>query len=433
MSMPSVHVSNYGCSANLAEAEAIKGVLVKEKRYSLAEQEDADVLVLNLCTVKGDHQSLRAVRQAREKNPNAKIVVTGCVTRTLREQVQKQYPDVNITNTNNLHLIQETVAKTLDGESVIHIAGAKEQKANLPRIRTNPVISIIPISTGCLSTCSYCSTKQVKGILKSYPLTTIKKEFDESLREGCKEFWLTSQDNGCWGYDIGMNPAVLLKELSHYRGDDEEQKDYRIRYGMTSPQHFLKDKEAVLEAFHNERVYKFLHLPVQSGSDNVLKGMKRDYTAEEYEQLVQDIKKEHPTMTIATDIIVGYPSESDDDFEQTIGIIKNTHPHISNISRFARREGTTSAQLHTLPSEIVQERSRIVSALCEDITQEHMEEMVGKTVRVLANNHLRFGTTQCRSNNYSSIVLPETVPLGTFHDVKITGVGRKYCKGTLSL
>ena len=422
--MPSIHVSNYGCSANLSEAEAISGIL-KKQGHSLGNKKDAELLVLNVCTVKGDHQALRAVRQAREENQKAKLVITGCVTKNLREELGQKYPDASVSNTNNLHIIQETVQKTIDGEKVVHITGSKEQKANIPRVRTNPVISILPISNGCLSTCSYCSTKQVKGALSSYPLTMIHKEFEESLKEGCKEFWITSQDNGCWGHDIGMTPATLLKELLNY--DDE----YRIRYGMASPQHILKCQKEFLSCFHDKKMYKFLHLPLQSGSNNILKEMKREYTAEEYEQLISDIKKEHPDMTITTDIIVGYPTETEEDFEKTIAIIKRTRPHITNISRFARREGTTSSKHKLLPTEIVQERSRRLTQVCDGITQEYMKEMVGTTQKVFANNHLRKGSTQTRSNNYTSIVIQEELPLGTFHTVKVTGVGRKYCVGKL--
>ncbi|MBI4139382.1 tRNA (N(6)-L-threonylcarbamoyladenosine(37)-C(2))-methylthiotransferase [Candidatus Woesearchaeota archaeon] len=420
--MTSIHVTNYGCSANLSEAEAIKGILKKEG-HSLENAKDSGVVILNVCTVKGDHQALRAIRQSRQENSKAKMVITGCVTRNLREAIQKKYPEASITNNNNLQMIKETVQKIISGEKVLHITGEKKEKANLPRIRTNPIISIIPISNGCLSTCSYCSTKQVKGALKSYPLTTIKKEFEESIREGCKEFWLTSQDNGCWGYDVEMNPAILLKEASSYEGD------YRIRYGMTSPQHFMKNKEELLQVFHNEKIYKFLHLPVQSGSNKVLKDMKREYTSEEYEQLISDIKKEHPDITITTDIIVGYPAETEKDFEETIRLLKVTKPHITNISRFARREETTSSRYKLLPTEVVQDRSRQLSQLCDSITQEYMKESIGKKQKVLANNHLVKGTTQTRSNNYTSIVIPEELPLGTFYTVQVTGVGRKYCVG----
>ncbi len=422
--MASIKVTNYGCSANAAEAEAIKGILKKEG-HSLENAKDYEAIILNVCTVKGDSQALRAVRQARQENPQAKIIVTGCVTRNLREEIQKKYSDASISNTNNLQIIQETVRKTINGEKVLHTSGEKTQKANMPRVRTNPIISIIPISNGCISACSYCSTKQVKGALKSYPLTTIKKEFEESIKEGCKEFWLTSQDNGCWGYDIGMNPAKLLKEISSYEGE------YRIRYGMTSPQHFMKNKEELLKVFHNEKIYKFLHLPVQSGSDKVLKCMEREYTPEEYEQLITEIKKEHPEMMITTDIIVGYPTETEKDFEETIDIVKRTRPHITNISRFARREGTKSAKHKLLPTETVQERSRKLAQLCDEITQEYMEEIVGTTQKVLANNQLRKGTTQTRSQNYTSIVVKEEIPLGKFYDVKITSTGRKYCVGNI--
>lgn len=420
--MPSIHISNYGCSANLSEAEAISGILTKQG-HSLGNKKDSELLVLNVCTVKGDHQALRAVRQAREENPRAKLLITGCVTRSLRDELQQKYPTVSISNTNNLHLIHETVQKTLKGEKVVHISGAKQQKAELPRVRTNPVISILPISSGCTSACSYCSTKQIKGALMSYPLTTINKEFESSLNEGCKEFWLVSQDNGCWGYDLGMRPAILLRELLNH------DKEYRIRYGMASPQHIIKCQNEFLQCFDNNKMYKFLHLPIQSGSDEVLKDMKREYSVDEYKNLISGIKKEHNDMTITTDIIVGYPTEKYEDFEKTIELVKKTKPRITNISRFARREGTTSAKHKILPTEIVQERSRILTKICDDITQKYMEELVGTTHNVLANNHLREGTTQTRNQNYTSIVIKEKLPLGTFHTVKITGTGRKYCIG----
>ena len=193
--MAKVYFQTHGCSANLAESEMMMGIAESEGNI-VSDKESADVMVINICTVKGDANALRHIRRLRQSHPEKKLIVAGCIPKYTIPKIKALSPNINLINTYNIKKINEVIEKSLNNQFMDAVQYSDELKIELPRIRANSVIGIVPISSGCLSQCTFCSVKQIKGNLKSYPLLSIIHDINIAINNGCKEIWLTSQDNG---------------------------------------------------------------------------------------------------------------------------------------------------------------------------------------------------------------------------------------------
>src|SRR3989344_1333363 len=342
-----VHVKSFGCSANMAEGEIIKGKFSEGSSLTETEQ-DADTIVLNICTVKGDKGALDEVKRGRKENPGKKIVIAGCITPSITAPIKAIDPTIQLVNTHHINEIAELKTDAL--------AHAKPIKLMQPRVRTNPAVGIVPISSGCLDACAFCSTRLVKGTLFSFPPDIIVDEVKKCVDDGCKEIWITGQDTCCYGFDRKTNLAKLLAQLVEIPGD------FKIRVGMGNPRHLPKFIDEMAEVMKNPKIFKFLHIPMQSGNDDVLKAMRRGHTVEQFKQLVNKFKQTIPEITISTDIIVGYPGETTEQFNDTVNLVKELEIDNINISRFAPRPGTPAATMkNQVHGNISKERSTILA------------------------------------------------------------------------
>jgi MiaB-like tRNA modifying enzyme len=328
-----VYIETYGCSANKSDSEIMIGLLT-QNGYSIADSIDlADIAIINTCIVKTP-TAKRMERRIKEiYNSGKPLIIAGCMAKAERERIEKLAPKASIITPDAIDKIVDVVKKTLDGEKVV-ADSEKKEKVLLPRIPFNKIISIVQISSGCLSACTFCETRIAKGILKSYRPSSIIERIKEDAKNGLKEFWITSQDNGCYGFDIGTNLAELLNAIAKIEGN------FFVRVGMMNPVHLIRRKdllENLIQIFKNEKIFKFIHLPIQSGSNKVLKDMNRGHTVEEFLEVVDAFRKEIPEITIETDIIVGYPTETEEDFEKTVDLLKTFNPDVVNISRFFPR------------------------------------------------------------------------------------------------
>ncbi|MBI2508348.1 tRNA (N(6)-L-threonylcarbamoyladenosine(37)-C(2))-methylthiotransferase [Candidatus Woesearchaeota archaeon] len=339
-----VYLKTYGCQANIADSEAIAGIL-KQDNYELTDnEEEADTIIVNTCSVKNSSQS-KELHYIREKAKTKKVVVGGCLTKTL--DIRKYAPEITaVFDTNSILKIPEVLQKEED-----HFSNVKENRLTAPVIRKDKSIGIISIGEGCLNSCTFCATKLARGNLRSYRIGDIKRSVEKAVKEECKKIYLTSQDNGCYGFDIKTSLPELLNELTTIEGN------YIIRVGMMNPWHLTKILTELIEAYKSEKIMKFLHIPVQSGSEKILKHMKRIHTVENYKTAVKEFRKIFPEISIATDVIVGYPFEAEEDFQLTYNLIKETKPEVLNISKFSSRPGTKASELKQLSSEMIKERS----------------------------------------------------------------------------
>ena len=210
------------------------------------------------------------------------------------------------------------------------------------------------IASGCMSECTFCQTKLSKGDLVSYRLGDIVRQVKTEIKDGCKEVWLTSTDNGCYGFDIGTDLPSLINAVV------EIQEDYMIRVGMMNPMYMPRIKDKLIESYDNNKVFKFIHIPVQSGSNRVLHDMKRGHTVETFREIVKKVRDRFGQFTISTDIIVGFPSETEEDFEKTVSLLDATRPDVVNLSRYSARPGTDAAEWKQLDILEVKRRSKIV-------------------------------------------------------------------------
>lgn len=420
--MAKIWVEAYGCSASFADSEMISGLIVNGG-HSLAENEkDSDLSVIVTCSVKDvtAHKMVHRIKKLRA-NP---LVVAGCLPKAEQTTIEKFSPKASLLGPNSLGKTLEVIQSTLDGIKTIELADTDISKVGLPKIRLNPAVGIIEIASGCMSECTFCQTKIAKGDLKSYRLGDIARQVRQEVEDGCAEIWLTSTDNGCYGFDIGSS----LPELVHTVSEIEH--DFMIRVGMMNPMYLPRIKGNLLESFENDKVFKFLHIPVQSGSDKVLKDMKRMHTSKIFYDADYEFRKKFDRFTIATDIIVGFPTETEEDFAKTIDLINKTRPDVVNLSRYSARSGTKASQMKQIDVDKVKQRSKIVFDLAKKISQERNEEWIGWEGEVLFDE-VSNGTTKGRNFAYKQVVTDDKVRLGQRVNVKIKGAAPNGLYGSI--
>jgi len=329
----------------------------------------ADLWLLNSCTVKSPSQDvfINAVKEGKENG--VKIVVAGCVP-----QGQPDHKDLagySMVGVQQIERVVEVVEETLRGHQV-QLLGTDRKTAgaplDLPKIRKNPLIEIIPINSGCLNQCTYCKTKHARGDLRSYPVNEIVNRAVQVFNEGVVEIWLTSEDTGTYGRDIGSSLPELLWRLVEVIPPGR-----MLRVGMTNPPYILEHLEQMVEIFKHPRVYAFLHVPVQACADSVLLQMKRKYTCADFLHVVDFLRDRVPEMTIATDVICGFPTETAEHFDETLRVFEKYKFPIVNISQFYPRPGTPAARMPRVPTSEVKRRSTAMTRLFESYqTYDHL-------------------------------------------------------------
>ncbi|CUR52371.1 MiaB-like tRNA modifying enzyme [Nitrosotalea devaniterrae] len=420
--MAKIWVEAYGCSASFADSEMISGLIVNGG-HSLAENEkDSDLSVIVTCSVK-DVTAHKMVHRIKKLKSNP-LVVAGCLPKAEQATVEKFSPNASLLGPNSLGKTLEVIRSTLDGVRKIELADTDVSKIGLPKVRLNPAVGIVEIASGCMSECTFCQTKIVKGDLQSYRVGDIVRQVRHEIEDGCAEVWLTSTDNGCYGFDIGSS----LPELVHAVSEIEQ--NFMMRVGMMNPMYLPRIKGKLLESFGNDKVFKFLHIPVQSGSDKVLKDMKRMHTSKIFYDVNSEFRKRFDRFTIATDIIVGFPTETEEDFVKTIDLINETRPDVVNLSRYSARSGTKASQMDQIDVDTVKQRSKLVFDLAKKISQQRNEEWIGWKGEVLFDE-VSDGITKGRNFAYKQVVIDDNVNLGQKVNIKIDGAAPNGLYGSI--
>lgn len=398
---------------NQSDSDVIRALVAEN--FVLSDVKDADVVVINSCGVI-DFTERKIIKRIRElKSLGKKVVLAGCLTRISKEALNLADSAIS---PDNLDKIVDAIKGACDGGARFLQWRRDLDKTSLPKLRLREnVIAIVSIAEGCVGNCSFCATKFARGKLRSFSLQGIVEEVRNAVKQGFKEIQLTSQDTGCYGLDKGelMLPE-LLEKICEIEGD------FRVRVGMMNPHHAKKMLEDLLNAYENEKIYKFLHLPVQSGDNAVLEHMRRDHSVEDFLEVVEAFRRRFD-ITLSTDIIVGYPTESDESFWKSYELIEKVKPDIVNITRFSKREGTPAAKLKQIPGWIVKERSRKLTELCVKIGLENNKKYVGKEFRVLVTSHGKKWMLS-RNNSYRAVITFGR--LGEFKNVKIGDFRHNY-------
>jgi len=382
-----IFVKNYGCSANLADGEVLAGCLAKAGYKLTRSASEADVVVYNTCAVKGPTEN-RIIDVLKHVPPEKKIVVTGCLPLINFERLSQEVCFNAVTGPSAGEGIVNIVNRVLAGEIIIALDDAQSTlpMLNLPRLRSNAVVSIIPVSYGCMGKCTYCCVVFARGHLRSYSIAELTERVAKDLAAGIKEFWITSQDTGCYGRDIGTNLSLLLNALGDVKGD------FRVRVGMMTPSMVTSILDELIEAFKSNKFFKFVHLPVQSGDDRVLNRMRRFYTVQEFKKIVGTFRAAFPEVSIATDVICGFPGETREAFKKTLKLINEVKPDIVNVSKFFARPQTAAAAMQNEFVDLseIKQRSTEAAKLVKRISLERNQHWVSWTGNVLIDEKGKF-------------------------------------------
>lgn len=416
-----VYVKTWGCSHNNSDSEYMAGQLAAYG-YQLTDAKDkADLWLLNSCTVKNPSEDTFRNEIENGMRNGKHVVVAGCVPQGAPKADYLR--GLSVIGVQQIDRVVEVVEETLKGHSVRLLQNKKQQGkrlggANLalPKVRKNPLIEIIPINTGCLNQCTYCKTKHARGDLASYPPEEIVARAQQSFNEGCCEIWLTSEDTGAYGRDIGSSLPELLWQLV-----DVIPENCMLRVGMTNPPYILEHLEEIAKILKHPRVYSFLHVPVQSGSDAVLGDMKREYCREDFEQVVDFLRAKVPKVTIATDIICGFPGETEKDFEETINLCEKYQFPSLFINQFYPRPGTPAAKMSRIPANLVKKRTKRLTELFNSYYPYKGREGEIYNVLVTEISHDKQHYVG-HNKSYEQVLLPMRKSLlGTSVRVRITG------------
>ncbi|MBS3136178.1 tRNA (N(6)-L-threonylcarbamoyladenosine(37)-C(2))-methylthiotransferase [Candidatus Woesearchaeota archaeon] len=410
--MAKVHFITQGCSANHADSEIMEGILSDKGHEIVDDENSADIIVYNTCTVKGKTETYFR-KKLKELERKKKVIIAGCIPQA--EKNKEQFKEHSIIGTFQIDKIDYAVNETMEGNLVTLLKRENKSRLNLPKTRKNSIIEIVPINDGCLGSCTFCKTKQARGNLFSYPENDIIRHISKAIEDGAKEIWLTSQDTAAYGKDKGSSIIELLGKITGI------ERDFMLRVGMGNPD-FLKDcAEKYASAIKHNRVFKFVHIPVQAGSDKVLRDMRREYTVNDFKKIVMKLREEIPSITISTDIICGFPTETEDDFRETLKLVDDIRLDVINISRYFPRPGTAAALMAQLDGNILKNRTGRLTELFRRIALENNRKWLGWEGNVLIDEVGKNSTSIGRNYAYKQVVVDGVLEIGLEMKVRITG------------
>ena len=406
-------VESYGCTMNFGEGEQLSKKMESLGHTRVNSPDEADIVILNTCTVVDTTEKKMVHRMGELKQEGKEIIVTGCMAKVQPKRISIRLPESMIIPPDQYDLFSGKV------ESAFGCAPCTETYEF-------GASAILPIAQGCLGNCSYCITRFARGVLKSYQEDELLNEFKSMLDSGVKEILVTAQDTACYGRDIDTDLPTLLRRFLEFEGE------YRIRIGMMNPNNLDRILDDLMDVMEDERVYRFLHIPVQSGSNSVLEKMRRHYTVDRFMGIVNRLRERYPDISIATDLITGFPGETDRDHEKSIKLIKDLHADTVNITRFSVRPGTDAATMkNQIHGNISKERSTELTETKMSVEGDINSTLIGQRYRALVTENGRPGTMIARNRNYRPIGIEADIPIGTFIDVEITGSAPTHLVGRI--
>lgn len=421
-----IYIETFGCTFNQADSEIMAGLLQRDGNQLVDEVEDAHVLIINTCYVKQptEQKVINRIRKLHKEYPHKNLIISGCMVEIDQEKLKKIAPDASWIGPHKLNSVPDMVKSVHAGETV-RLAGYEDMnKICQPKVRSNKFINILQICEGCDGFCSYCCTRIARGKLHSYPVELIKQEVGKAVKDGCVEIQLTAQDTAAYGKDSDTSLPELINAVTNFDGK------FKVRVGMMHPKSVKDNVDELIEAFKNNKVYKFIHIPVQSGSDGVLADMNRGHSVKEFTDIISRIRSEIPEISISTDIIVGYPTEDDEAFQDTLKLIEELQPDFLHISKYHHRPGSYSSNLQEIDHQIMKKRSKELNELKAEIAFRNNTKLVGKVLQVLITNVGSKGGFLGRTDSYKTVVVNDA-SLGSFVNVEITHAKATYLMGNV--
>lgn len=424
-------VVTYGCQMNLHESEKISGILSGMGMSAVNEPENADVVVFNTCCVRDTAErralgNIGKMKELKKKNKNLLIVVTGCMTQQngFAENMKERYQYVDvILGTHNISDLENQIRIRLEKKkrvaAVIDTDGYIDDETT-PVTRTSFPNAWVNINYGCNNFCTYCIVPYVRGRERSRDMKSIISECEKLINDGYKEITLLGQNVNSYGNDVpdeNVNFANLLREVAKIDGK------FRIRFMTSHPKDLTED---VVKAIRdNDKICNNIHLPIQAGSNSVLKNMNRRYTREHYLGLIDMIRRYLPDCGITTDIMVGFPYETEEDFLDTMDIVEKVRFSTAFTFIYSVRKGTKAAEMPQIPYEIKQNRIKRLIARQNEITEEISKDYVGNVYEILVEGMQEKKTGYVVGRTESGRLVSakgDESMIGEFKNVKITAV-----------
>jgi len=419
--MKKFYLETYGCKLNQSDSDLIRGILSK-KFEEVSVLKEADFIIINSCGVvqKTERKIIKRIKLLKGK----KIILAGCLPLIYPEAIKNKV--LGTIGPQNILSIEKAADVVLKGKKFFEVSKKKIDKAQycfFKKRKPNQASAIVAISEGCLGNCSYCAAKYARGKLNSFEIKNILQEIKSLVQLGYKEIQLCSQDAAIFGLDKGkyLLPE-LLKNISEIKGN------FKVRVGMMNPGATEKILKELISVFESAKIYKFLHLPLQSGDDEILKKMNRNYKVKDFLEIIAALKKKFDDFLIATDVIVGYPGETEKSFQKTVDIIKKVRPAVFHIFRFSKRQNSEASKLKDFPDRIKKERSRILTKLFSQINLGENKKFLGKEFNVLIVEKRKNSTLLARTSSFRAVILKEG-KIGEFKKIKIIDFRKNYLIG----
>jgi threonylcarbamoyladenosine tRNA methylthiotransferase CDKAL1 len=399
------YIETYGCTANFGNSQDMAEAM-QELGHIQSPLDEADIVIVNTCIV--TEKTEQKILQRLQLLQGKRLVVAGCLPAALPESIRYIVCE-------RLGLLSGSAAvrvSNLFGDSLSRTYATGKNIALSPEIED--LCGIVNVAEGCNGVCSYCIVRMARGRLVSRKSDDVVCDVENLAARGLVEIQVSAQDTAAYGSDRGTNLAELLERLVQVPGD------FRLRVGMMNPNSALRIQGELIGAFHSPKIYQFLHIPVQSGSDRILKSMGRRYSAKDFMNIVDAFRSDHPNIIIITDVIVGYPGETDLDFIATMDLMESLQPDKVNVTKFSRRPGTAAARLYDMPDRIKKDRSREITRLWKKIAAQRNCRYQGKVLDAVVTECGRKGTMKARAGNYLGIVVRGIPPLGSHIRIEVT-------------
>lgn len=404
-----VYIESYGCTANFADGNLIADLLKNSDHSIVSKPEVSDVIIINTCTVRSETEQRMILRIRELSRLGPRLIVAGCLAGAEPGIVRKISRDISLVAPQAV----DNIVKVVESSKPVY-SFRPGPRHHLPSL-VNGVKFMIPVAEGCRGSCAFCIVRVARGALRSYPLEEIVEAVRRAVGVGAKEIQLTAQDTASYGFDIGLQLPDLLRRICTIPGR------FMVRVGMMNPDSALEILDDLVDAYRSEKIYKFLHIPVQSGDNGILKIMRRKYDVDSFKRIVEVFRGTFPEISIATDVIVGFPGETKEAFANTCRLLREVRPDKVHVARFTVRPHTIAARMPQLPEWVKKRRSKVASDLVRRIGIEINQRFVGKTIRCLVTGLGSRGGLEARTPSYKPVIFYDCDSLiGRFVKIRVT-------------
>ena len=421
MTIINIYIEGYGCTLNSADTNILANSIkqyIKDNNINnmniVSNINNANIVVINTCIVRQETEHKMNSRVNYLKSLNKKIVIAGCMPKGLSKETKELNPDLTIMPL-EAHLIGEKIYNyiinnNINNDNINDINSDNNIDHKLKNLKPNNIIMPLPISEGCLGKCNYCIVKLARGDLKSYSEKVILDKVKEYVTNNVKHILITSQDTACYGFDKNTNLPNLLNKIININGE------FNLRIGMMHSKNLPYIIDDLIELYKTNKITNFIHLPLQSGDNKILNDMEREYTVEQYIDFVKEFRKKIPNLNYHTDIIVGYPTETEENFNNTIELLKKLKPDGIHGAKYTQRKGTKANNLKQIDTKIRKERMKILDNLRRELSYNSHKKYVGKTLNTLIIKNNEGITDNCKTVKFDKV---ENNYIGKFKKVKI--------------